>query len=159
MMSHPQNREETLRRLLEDNFMIASHCRKAVEKLTDDSIRYYIQNLAARCSQFAIELREEITFYAGKEPYIPYQPYDRNRKDTTNRNSIGVIRKILKLTKTILKNYQNALSRINEGYCREVLLRHKASLENSIFELKSIRTLLRFQDQDIGQLKEENTHS
>lgn len=158
-MSSPQKRELTLRRLLEDNFVMAGHCRMVLDKLVDASLKYYYQNIAARRSQFAIELKEEISFSTGKEPYIPSQIYDRGRKEGDLKNTLQIVKKTLKLTRQSLKNYQDALCRIHEGSCREILLRHKAFIENSIFELKSIKTLLKFQNQMNGQLEEERSHS
>lgn len=158
-MSHPQIREFTLRRLLEDNFMIANHCRKAIEKLADASLKYYYQNIGARRSQFSMELKEEISFYTGQEPYIPNDPYDRNRKDFEPGNRLQIVKRTLTLARNSLKNYEEALCRIHEGSCREVLLRHKAFIENSIFELKSIKTLIKFQNQENGQLTEESSYN
>lgn len=158
-MSNAHIREITLRRLLEDNFMIAGKCRKAAEKVSDVSVRYYLQNMASRRYQFAMELKDEITFYSGKEPYISPHAYDRERKGGLGRSRLDIVRKILKLAKNSYNNYNEALCRINEGYCREVLLRHKAHIEESIFELKSIKKLIQFQYHENGELKEERSHT
>lgn len=157
-MSNEEIRELTLRRLLEDNFMCSRYCRKSMEILKDISLKDYFKNLASRRSQFATELHEEFRFYTGREPYIPSQPYDRTRKDVELKDRFTLIKKTLKLAKNSLKKYQEALCRIHEGSCREILLRHKAFIENSIFELKSIKTLIKFQNQENGQIKQEGSH-
>lgn len=146
----------TLRRLLEDNFLMARHCRKISEKLTDASLKYYFQNLSSRRSQFAVELSDEISFYTGKEPYLPSKAYDRSRKIGENNDQFQMIKKTLKLIKNSLRDYQEALCRIHEGSFREILLRHKATIENDIFELKSIKTLIKFRNQEDGQLSEKS---
>lgn len=158
-MSSSEIRDWALRRLLEDNFLMARHCRKATEKLADVSLSHYYQNISSRRSQFALELSDEIAFYSGKEPYLPSQPYDRSRKLDERGDRFQIVKKTLKLAKNSLKNYQEALSRIYEGSCREILIRHIAIIENEIFELKAIKTLVKYQIQENGQLKEENSHT
>lgn len=151
-MSSSEIRELTLRRLLEDNFHVARYCRKASEALTDASLKYYFQNNASRRSQFAMELAGEISFYSGKEPHIPSQPFERNRNEI--RDKLQTVKKAVKLAKKSLESYKEALCRIHEGSCREILLRHKAFIENTIFELKSIKKLIKFQYQGKSELKE-----
>lgn len=155
-MSNSKKSELALRQLLEDNFSMARHCRRASEVLTDASLKYYYQNNASRRSQFATELAGEISYYTGKEPHIPSQPYERNRKEIGAGNVLQIVKKSIKLSKKNLENYSEALCSICEGSCREILLRHRAFIENSIFELKSIQKLIKFQNQEDGHLTEEN---
>jgi len=154
-MSNSKNRELALRQLLEDNFRMARHCRRASEVLTDASLKYYYQNNASRRSQFAAELAGEISYYTGKEPHIPSYPYERNRKEVGAANRLQIVKKSIKLCKKSMENYSNALCLIYEGSCREILLRHRAFIENSIFELKSIQKLITFQNQEDEHLREE----
>lgn len=158
-MSTQKLKEKTLRQLLEDNFVISKHCRKATEAVDDVSLQYYFQNLASRRSQFAMEIGEEISFYGGKEPYLPAGAYDRNRKEPEDENVFGAIKKTLKLNKDSLQKYQEALCQIYDGSCREILLRHKAFIENCIFELRSLKTLLKYNQQQNGELKQVSGHS
>ncbi|MDX1601741.1 MAG: DUF2383 domain-containing protein [Salinimicrobium sediminis] len=143
-MNHSKIRERSLRQLLEDNFKVARHCRKIAEHVIDASLKYYFQNIASRRSQFAMEIAEEISYYGGKEPYMSSSSYDRNRMETGIDDQAAAIKKALKIHKESLQSYQDALCRIHEGSCREILLRHKAFIENAIFELKSIKTLLKY---------------
>ncbi|NJW53738.1 hypothetical protein [Salinimicrobium oceani] len=156
-MNNSKIREATLRRLLEENFLMSKFCRSAAEALTDPSLKYYFQNNASRRSQFAIELAGEISFYSGKEPHTPLQAYDRSRKGEKSGEPEHFIKKSIKRTKKNLESYQEALCKICEGSCREILLRHKAYIENSLFELKSIKTLMKFQRQDHRFMKEEQS--
>lgn len=158
-MSNAEVRELTLRRLLEDNFKSARRCRKWLDTLQETSLKYYFQNLASRHSQFAMEISDEISFYGGKRPFIPSLYFDRNREANCEEDKINCIRKALKLKKASLQKYQEALCRINDGSCREILLRHKAYLENSIFELKALKSLLENRISRSEKLKEIRSHS
>lgn len=143
-MNHSKIRERSLRQLLEDNFRVARHCRKLAESIIDASLKYYFQNFASRRSQFAMEIAEEISYYGGREPYMSSTSYERNRIEQGLEDQVSAIKSALKINKESLQIYQNALCQIHEGSCREILLRHKAFIENSVFELKSIKTLLKY---------------
>lgn len=143
-MNNKEVIELTLRRLMEDNFLNARHCRKWMETVNDLSVKRYFQNLSSRRSRFAIEIGEEIVFYGGKKPFFPATFSDRMREDNCEEDKLKCIRKALQLHKDSLLKYQEALCRICDGSCREVLLRHKAYLENCIFELKALKSLLKY---------------
>lgn len=143
-MNHSKKRERSLRQILEDNFRVARHCRKFADSIQDASLKYYFQNLASRRSQFAIEIGEEISYYGGKEPYMSSTSYERNRIEEGMDDKASSVRKALKINKESLEIYQNALCQIHEGSCREILLRHKAFIENCIFELRSIKSLMEY---------------
>ncbi len=143
-MSNEAVRELTLRQLLEDNFKSSRRLRKFTEASKEASLKSYFQNLASRRSQFAIEISEEISFFNGKKPFIPSVSYDRKMETDCQENRMKCIKKALKANKISLLKYQEALCRIYDGSCREVLIRHKAYIENCIFELKSLKTLLRY---------------
>lgn len=142
-MNHSKIRERYLRQLLEDNFKVARYCRKFSESILDASLKYYFQNVASRHSQFAMEIADEISYYGGKEPYMSSTSYERNRMDHVI-DKVAAVRKALRINKESLQLYQKALCEIYEGSCREILLRHKAYIENGIFELKSIKTLMNY---------------
>ena len=160
-MSDLLNREQYLQQLLEDNFMVARHCRKTMESLSDRSLKHYFQSLASKRSQFAVELGEEIKFYGGEEPYIPSLGYDRRWTESDGENNFKKTRKCLKLNKASLQKYREALCEIVDGSCREILIRHKAFIKNSIFELESLKTLLKYNkghDPQQGSKREESSH-
>ncbi len=158
-MNNEEVRELTLRRLMEDNFISSRYFRKSMETLQDVSLKYYFQNLASRRSQFAIEISEEIAFYGGKKPFFPIASYDRSWDLNCEENRTKCIKKALKLNKASLLKYQESLCRIYDGSSREVLLRHKAYLENCIFELKALKTLLQYRKESTKQLDEAHSHS
>lgn len=158
-MYNNEIRELTLRGLLEDNFISSRHFRKLMETLEDVSLRYYFQNLASRRSQYAIEISDEITFYGGKRPFFPSSLYERNREGNCENDKMRCIKKALKVNKASLQKYQESLCRIHDGSCREILLRHKAYIENCIFELKSLKSLLKYSSSKDGHLDEIRSHS
>lgn len=143
-MDHSKLRERSLRQLLEDNFKVARQCRKMAENISDPSLKYYFQNLASRRSQFAMEIAEEISYYGGKEPYMSSASYERNRLEPRIDDQFLAIKMAFKAVKESLHYYQNALCQICDGSCREILLRHKAYIENCVFELKSLKTLMKY---------------
>lgn len=158
-MNNEEIRELTLGRLLEDNFTSSKVFRKLTEALKEVSLKYYFQNLASRRSQFAIEISEEISFYSSKKPFIPSISYDKKRDYNCQENKIKCIKKAIKRNKTSLQKYQESLCRIYDGSSREVLIRHKAYIENCIFELNALKTLLRHEVSNDGQLEEMRSHS
>lgn len=148
-----REKERTLRQLLEDNFVISGFCRRTMEQVNDVSLKYYFQNIAARRSQFAMEIEEEISYHFGGEPYIPSGAYGRNRKESKEFRKIKAIKKAVKFHKDSLQKYKEALCHIHDGSCREVLLRHKSFIEHCIFELNAIKTLIKYNHQEDGELK------
>lgn len=150
-------REMTLRQLLEENFRSSRLFRKLMETLKDVSLKYYFQNLASRRSQFAMEISDEIAFYGGKRPFFP--SYERNREENCEEDKKKCIKKALKVNKASLQKYQESLCRIHDGSCREVLLRHKAYVENCIFELKALKSLIKYSSSKDGHLDEIRSHS
>ena len=133
-----------LRLLFEDNFKVARKCRKTMEAVADVSLRYYFQNLASRRSKFALELADEIAYYGGKKPYFPSDAYEGRWTEISEENKLRYLKKAVELNKVSLQKYQDALGQINDGSCREILLRHKAFIENSVFELKALKKLLKY---------------
>lgn len=158
-MYNNEVRELTLRRLLEDNFTSSKNFRKHMETLEDVSLRYYFQNLASRRSQFAMEISDEIIFYGGKRSFFPSAYYERNRESNREEDKMQCIKQALKVNKNSLQKYQESLCRIHDGSCREVLLRHKAYIENCVFELKSLKSLLKYSASKDEQMDEIRSHS
>lgn len=143
-MSNRNNRENTLRLLFEDNFKVARSCRKTGQAVADVSLQYYFQNMASRRSQFALELANEIVYYGGKKPYSPSNAYEERWPDSLKENQLHYLKKAVRRNKASLQKYREALGQINDGSCREILLRHKAFIENSVFELKALKKLLKY---------------
>jgi hypothetical protein len=158
-MSNEAVRELTLRQLLEDNFRSSRRLRKFTEALEEASLKSYFQKIASRRSQFAIEISEEISFYNGKKPFVPSDSYERIKDNNCQENRMKCIKKALKANKISLLKYQEALCRIHDGSCREVLIRHKAFIENCNFELKALKTLLRYDAPKKEELDEIRSHS
>ena len=142
-MAERLKREQKLRELLDDNFAVSKHCRKTVGAIEDASLKYFFQTIASKRAQYAIEISDEITFYGGKVPYIPPAAYERPWPKISDGKKLRTIKACLKLHKESHKKYCEALSRINDGSCREILLRHKAAIEKTIFELKGIKKLIK----------------
>ena len=163
-MNNGKIRELTLRRLLDDNFAGSKLFRNLAESLEDASLKDYFQSLASRRSQFAIELGEEILYYTGKK--APASSSSSSSSSYTVRKRTGLygesrnkcIKNALRAKKLSLQKYQEALCRIYEGSCREVLIRHKAYLENCVFELKALKSLLKYRDQIEDQQNEMSSH-
>lgn len=127
--------------LIEDNFMVAKHCRNTMETISEISLRHYFQKLASRRSQFAMELGQQMNNLGEKNPYVFSSSFQNRWPEISDENKLKNIKKSLKLFKLSLKKYKEALSKINEGNCREVLIRHKAYFAFTISELMSIKTM------------------
>lgn len=145
-MSYQINRENYLRQLLEDNFRASRNCRQIKEVLEDPALKHYFQQLAATRGQFAIELGEEIIYFGGKKPYVPpknFVQWPSNSEESERK----YLKKALKIHKQSLANYKQALAQVNDGSCREIIIRHKAFIEKTIFELKALTTLIKFRNE------------
>ncbi|MGI0107956.1 DUF2383 domain-containing protein [Salinimicrobium sp. WS361] len=158
-MNNGKIRELTLRRLLDDNFAGSKLFRDLAESLEDASLKNYFQSLASRRSQFAIELGEEILYYTGKKAPASSSYTVRKRTGLYEESRNKCIKIALRAKKLSLQKYQEALCRIYEGSCREVLIRHKAYLENCVFELKALKSLLKYSAQVKDQRNEMSSHS
>ncbi|MGB7843435.1 MAG: hypothetical protein WBL21_11625 [Salinimicrobium sp.] len=151
-MSDHSKREYSFRQLLEDNLIVSNLLRKMVASTSDASLENYFLSLSNKRNQFALELGEEIAFYGGKKPFFPPNAYDRRWNKLAGADSLKVIKSFYKLHKESFEKYNYALSQINDGNCREVLIRHKAYIENCIFELKALKKLLKYsKDQRTSQ--------
>lgn len=151
-MSDHSKREYSFRQLLEDNLIVSNLLRKVAGPISDPSLENYFLSLANKRSQFAVEISEEIAFYGGKKPFIPPHAYDRRWTKLASADSLKIIKNFYKLHKQSFEKYKDALSQVNDGNCREILIRHKAYMENSMFELKALKKLLKYsKDQRTGQ--------
>ena len=157
-MNNGKIRELTLQRLLDDNFAGSKLFRDLAESLDDASLKNYFQSLASRRTQFAIELGEEILYYTGKKTPASSSYTVRKRTGLYGESRNKCIKNALRAKKLSLQKYQEALCRIYEGSCREVLIRHKAYLENCVFELKALKSLLKYRDQIEDQQNEMSSH-
>ena len=142
-MAESLNREQKLRELLDDNFGVSKHCRKTVGAIEDASLKYFFQSIASKRAQFASEISDEITFYGGKVPYIPPAAYERPWPEISEGKKLRAVQICLKLHKKSHRKYCDALSKINDGSRREILLRHKASIEKFMSDLKGIKKLIK----------------
>ena len=142
-MISPNNKTKQLQLLIEDNFQVAKHCRKTMETISEVSLRYYFQKLAAKRSQFAMELGSLLNALGGKNPYVPTSTFEKRWTDISEENRLKNIRQCLKLYKLSIKKYKKSLSLINDGNSREVLLRHKAHFALTVPELKALKKLLK----------------
>lgn len=136
-------KSKQLQLLIEDNFLVAKHCRKTMETISEVSLRYYFQKLAAKRSQFAMELGSLLNALGGKNPYVPTSTFEKRWTDISEENKLKNVRQSLKLYKFSIKKYKKALSHINDGDCREILIRHKAQFAHTIPELKALKRLIK----------------
>lgn len=136
-------KSKQLQLLIEDNFLVAKHCRKTMESISEISLRYYFKKLAAKRSQFAMELGTQLNSLGGKNPYVPTSTFEKRWMDISEENKLKNVRQSLKLYKFSLKKYKKALSHINDGSCREILIRHKAYFAGTVYELKELKSLIK----------------
>lgn len=140
-MSDQTKRENCLRKLLEDNFKASKICRQIMEAFSDPGLKQYFQKLSSKRGQFAIELGDEIIYFGGKEAYVPSRNFVQ-WPSSSEENRRKYLKKALKLHKQSLENYKAALSQVNDGSCREILIRHKAFMEKCVFEIKALQALV-----------------
>lgn len=136
--------------LIEDNFMVAKHCRNTMESISEISLRHYFQKLAAKRAQFAMELSQQMNNLGEKNPYLPNTSFENRWSEISEENKLKNVRKCLKLYKLSLRKYKSALSNINEGSCREILIRHKAHFAVIITELKSLKQKIKEKMEKMG---------
>lgn len=147
----PQSKKiQQLQFLIEDNFMAAKHCRNTMETIAEISLRHYFQKLASKRSQFAMELGQQISDLGEKNPYVPNSTFENKWTEISDKNKLKNVRKSLKLYKLSLRKYKLALSNINDGSCREILIRHKAHFSNTISELRSLKQLIKEKMEKMG---------
>ncbi|GHA28022.1 hypothetical protein GCM10007103_06900 [Salinimicrobium marinum] len=129
-----------LNELLESNFFIAKSYKRIMKSVKEENLQTFFRKKASKRFQFAIELSEEIGFL--KEAYSSYGPFSPSKRKiniSPEENLISLLKKAIKKDKKILKDYNHAMSVINEGSTREILLRHMSIIEKSILELKTLK--------------------
>lgn len=132
-----------LNRLLHDNFHVARSYRKTAEAMPDVSLKHYFQKRASKRSQFAIELDQEITFLGGNSTVHDIYPITKKPFDTSEASAYKLIKMCVKLNKKSIKDYQQAISEVNEGSSREILFRHRAKIQEGLIELKTLRSIMK----------------
>ncbi|MFD2518033.1 hypothetical protein [Salinimicrobium flavum] len=142
-MNEQIKRAKQLQELLIDNFLVARHCRKSTEIISEVSLSYYFQKLASKRSQFAVELGQQTTRLQEVKPAVSPASYENRWSEKAPEDKLKIVRKSIKLYKISLAKYKKALSQINEGGCREILIRHKAHIANTISEMKALKMLLK----------------
>lgn len=149
-MTTSKDKIKQLQILIEDNFLVAKHCRNTMETISEISLRHYFQKLAAKRSQFAMELGQQMNNLGEKNPYIPSSTFENRWPEISDENKLKNIKKCLRLFKQSVQKYKNALSKINEGNCREVLIRHKVSFAFTLAELRTIKKMILKKIEKIG---------
>ncbi len=132
-----------LNRLLHDNFHVARCYRKTAEAVPDFSLKNHFQKRASRRSQFAIELDQEITFLGGQPSVHDIYPISKKPFIVTGASACKLIKKCIKLNRNSIKDYQKAISEVNEGSSREILFRHRSKITEGLEELKTLQSLLK----------------
>lgn len=131
-----------LNRLLENNFFVAKHYRKCMEAVRSDALVVFFKKKASRRYRFAIELSEEISFLKGKNSsYGPFSPLKRRPEISANEDLDQLLEKSIRNDRLIYQEYRKALSEINQGSTREILMRHMAYIEDSLRDLRALQAV------------------
>ncbi|HET8855740.1 MAG TPA: hypothetical protein VFM60_07435 [Salinimicrobium sp.] len=131
---------ERLNILLEENFLIARMYKRISETTKDEDISRIFGDAAILRHQFIHEITEEIRLLGGTAGMDGSHSRLRNiRRTTAEENVFQLIKKCVKANKENLKGYCKAISQVNNGFVREILLRHKSLIENGISELKYLK--------------------
>lgn len=131
-----------LNRLLENNFFVAKYYRKCQQTVKDEALKDFFKNKASRRFRFAIELSEEIGFLKGTHSsYGPFSPSRRRPSITAEDDQDQILEKSIRNDRLIYQDYRKALSEINEGSTREILIRHLAYIEDSLRDLRALQAV------------------
>lgn len=131
-----------LNRLLENNFFVAKYYRKCLGAVKDEALRTFFRNKASRRFRFAIELSEEIGFLKGtRSSYGPFSPLRRRPVVSAEDDLEQLLEKSIRNDRLIYQEYRKALSEINEGSTREILIRHLSYVEDSLRDLRALQAV------------------
>lgn len=135
---------ERMNILLERNFKAAKYYRRTGGIVTDILLEHYFLNQASQRYRFALELSREVKNLGGfPTSFINYPnqlSFENRPMHKLTFNPAKTIKICRKTDKSCLMEYKKALSEINDGFLREILLRHKSQIESTIKELKGIKT-------------------
>lgn len=128
-----------LHNLIRRNSQLANTYMRLLELVPEGSLRDLLEKHYKRGLEHRQELEEEIknldfdltTF---KTPFI-YTAFRGRYLGTLGKNVPLLIKYCIKQKKTILRLCHKALSRINDGFIREKLMRHIAQSEEELEEL------------------------
>lgn len=131
-----------LNRLLEHNFFVAKYYRKCVQVVKNEALTDFFKKKASRRFNFAIELSEEISFLKGVNcSYGPFSSSRRQPKISLDDELEILLEKSIRNDRLMTQEYRKALSEINEGSTREILIRHLSHLEDSLRDLKALQAV------------------
>lgn len=132
-----------LNKLLEINFRIARTYRRMMESVSDGSLRTFLGRLASERFKFAMELEQEIAAMGGKVSAETRNHARIGLGSSTSlllfTSNVMLLRNCIKKNKSCIRKYKKALAKINDGSSREKLLRHLATYQKDIKQLKILK--------------------
>lgn len=143
--------------LWQRNYYVSSFYRRAMETITHPGLKQKFLKSATNRAQLAFELSQQIARLDGTS--LKFNKADLHKKgpiislNLPLENLQRILEKCEHLERESIREYSRALTQINEGRSREVLIRHRKLLETGIKELKSFESFGRFTDFPEGNLR------
>lgn len=145
-MSDQERAAKILTYLMEIDFSLARQYKKLTQVFPENYLQNYFSKLSSRMSQYSFELASEIennmvnpASHEISKGVISIRKRFFQQEELPHK----FLKKCIYLNKRAVKSYRNALSKINDGDSREILIRHKSILETTIKELKTLKFKLK----------------
>lgn len=144
MMNERKKWRKVLDELWLKNFRISQFYRRATGAARDKTLKAALIRFASRRAQFAFEIGRQLEKSGGS--FQSYGCAEDFRKSIipiylSEEGTEWIYEKSILHEKESIKDYTSALSIVNDGPIREILIRHKAQINDFTRELQSLQAL------------------
>ena len=144
MMNERKKWIKVLDELWLKNFKVSQFYRRATGVARDKALKAALFRLSSQRAQFAFEIGHQVEILGGS--FHSYEiDGDLRRKsiplNLSEESTERICEKSILHEKESIKDYTRTLSAVNDGPTREILIRHKAQINNFMRELQSLPTL------------------
>jgi hypothetical protein len=132
---------KALDQLWSENYRISQFYRRAKGATTDKTLKAALIRLSSKRAQFTFEIGQQIKELGGNCNSFPITEDIRRSiisLNLTQESTERIITKSILTEKNSIKEYLHALSLVNHGPTREILIRHKASISLMIKDLRNL---------------------
>ena len=133
-----------LEQLWQGNSRVNNYYRMACGAVRNQKLRMLLIKFAAHRAQFSFELTQRIkelegeATHSGNDNSVSAAIFLHLSEDNIGR----ILQKSIRAGKDCLAEYSNALTKVNDGVTREILIRHRARISSIIREIQHLDALL-----------------
>lgn len=134
-----------LEQLWQGNSRVNNYYRMATGAVRDPKLRSVLLKYATSRAQFSFELSQRISELGGEAGLYGNNGTSNGAAISlhlSEENISRILQKSIRAEKHCFEEYSKALTRVNDGVTREILIRHRARISSIIREMQHLEDLL-----------------